>query len=62
MLTCLVYSCIRFFYYYWINGQTLVGPQEDHTHYAGVKAVNWEGFMTQRPLQQLPTAFFSLNG
>ncbi|KAJ5453561.1 uncharacterized protein N7458_004517 [Penicillium daleae] len=50
-----------FFYYYWINGQTFVGTDLDNSHYPEVKPVDWETFMAQWPLEQLPTAFFALN-
>ena len=50
-----------FFYYYWINGQTLLGEDLHNDRYAEVKAVSWEGFMAQWPLESLPTSFFALN-
>ncbi|PYH85822.1 NmrA-like family protein [Aspergillus uvarum CBS 121591] len=50
-----------FFYYYWVNGKTFVGPETDNAKYPDVKPVDWEGFMRQWPLQQLPTAYFALN-
>ncbi|KAH1383036.1 hypothetical protein KXV98_006908 [Aspergillus fumigatus] len=57
-----IYSYMSlFFYYYWVNGQTLVGPETDNAKYPEVKPVSWEGFMSQWPLQQLPTAYFALN-
>ncbi|CAG7933954.1 unnamed protein product [Penicillium olsonii] len=51
-----------FFYYYWINGQTLVGTDLDNEKYTAVKPVSWEDFMAQCPLQALPAAFFALSG
>ncbi|GLI79022.1 hypothetical protein PoHVEF18_007344 [Penicillium ochrochloron] len=39
-----------FFYYYWINGQTLVGTELDNSKYPEVKPVDWEAFMPQGPL------------
>ncbi|CAG8020854.1 unnamed protein product [Penicillium olsonii] len=51
-----------FFYYYWINGQTLVGTDLDNEKYTAVKPASWEDFMAQCPLQALPTAFFALSG
>ncbi|KAL4886413.1 NmrA-like family protein [Aspergillus karnatakaensis] len=57
-----IYSYVSlFFYYYWINGQTLLGTELDNTKYPEVAPVDWEGFMKQYPLEVLPTAFFSLN-
>jgi hypothetical protein len=40
----------RFFYYYWINGQTLVGTELDKSKYPEVKPVDWEAFMPEWPL------------
>ncbi|OJJ97432.1 hypothetical protein ASPACDRAFT_32510 [Aspergillus aculeatus ATCC 16872] len=57
-----IYSYMSlFFYYYWVNGQTFVGPETDNAKYPDVKPVDWEGFLRQWPLQQLPTAYFALN-
>ncbi|KAI9929716.1 hypothetical protein ASPWEDRAFT_41070 [Aspergillus wentii DTO 134E9] len=50
-----------FFYYYWINGQTFVGPEVENARYPEIKTVDWEGFLARWPLEQLPTAFFALN-
>ncbi|OGM42488.1 NmrA-like family protein [Aspergillus bombycis] len=50
-----------FFYYYWINGQTFVGPQLDNDKYPQVKPVSWEEYMRQWPLEQLPSSYFALN-
>ena len=52
----------RFFYYYWVNGQTFVGPALDNARYPDVKAVNWEEFMASLPREQIATSFFALNG
>ncbi|KAJ6028744.1 hypothetical protein N7540_004320 [Penicillium herquei] len=50
-----------FFYYYWINGQTLLGEILHNDRYAEVKSVTWADFMAQWPLEALPTSFFALN-
>lgn len=50
----------RFFMYYWINGQTFVGPRTDNDQYPEVKPETWEDFLKARPLEQLPNAYFSL--
>ncbi|KAK4947717.1 hypothetical protein LTR66_014176, partial [Elasticomyces elasticus] len=50
-----------FFYYYWINGQTFVGPELDNAKYPEVKPVSWEDYMKQWSLEQLPTSYFALN-
>ncbi|KAL4948216.1 NmrA-like family protein [Aspergillus filifer] len=47
----------RFFYYYWVNGRTFVGPKTDNERYLEVKPVSWEGYMRQWPLEKLPTSF-----
>ncbi|ODM22568.1 hypothetical protein SI65_00157 [Aspergillus cristatus] len=49
-----------FFYYYWINGQMLVGPELDNAEYPEVKPVGYEGYMSKWPREQLATSFFSL--
>jgi hypothetical protein len=41
----------RFFYYYWVNGQTFVGTELDESQYPEVKPVDWETFMAQWPLE-----------
>ncbi|KAF4770833.1 hypothetical protein HAV15_013195 [Penicillium sp. str.  len=57
-----IYSYMSlFFYYYWINGQTFVGPDLDTTKYPSVQAVSWEDFIRQWPLEQLPKAYFALS-
>lgn len=50
----------RFFMYYWINGQTFVGPETDNNHYPDVKPETWEDFLEARSLDQLAGAYFSL--
>ncbi|KAK1149586.1 hypothetical protein N8T08_005135 [Aspergillus melleus] len=58
-----IYSYMSlFFYYYWINGQTLLGTKLDNERYEEVRPVSWEGFMAQYPLETLPSAFFTLSG
>ncbi|KAL5355540.1 hypothetical protein BJX96DRAFT_170765 [Aspergillus floccosus] len=49
-----------FFYYYWINGQTFVGPELDNARYPDVKAVDWEGFMASWAREQIGTSDFAL--
>ncbi|OOF93251.1 hypothetical protein ASPCADRAFT_508996 [Aspergillus carbonarius ITEM 5010] len=49
-----------FFYYYWINGQTFVGPQLDNARYPDIKPVDWEGYMSKWPIDKLPTSYFAL--
>lgn len=56
-----IISLYRFFYYYWINGQTFVRTELDNSQYPEVKLVDWEALMAQWLLEQLPTAFFALN-
>ncbi|RAL14765.1 NmrA-like family protein [Aspergillus homomorphus CBS 101889] len=57
-----IYSYMSlFFYYYWVNGRAIIGPETDNAKYPDVKPVDWEGFMGQWSLQQLPTAYFALN-
>lgn len=50
----------RFFMYYWINGQTFVGPETDNEQYKEVKPETWEEYLSKRSLEQLPHAYFSL--
>ncbi|KAB8200611.1 NmrA-like family protein [Aspergillus parasiticus] len=58
-----IYSYMSlFFYYYWVNGQTFVGPELDNDRYPQVKPVNWEEYMRQWPLEQLSSSYFALNG
>ncbi|GKZ81758.1 hypothetical protein AnigIFM56816_006280 [Aspergillus niger] len=57
-----IYSYMSlFFYYYWINGQTFVGPELDNARYPDVKAVDWEGFMKGWSQEQIGTSYFALN-
>ncbi|PYI00316.1 nmrA-like family protein [Aspergillus sclerotiicarbonarius CBS 121057] len=49
-----------FFYYYWINGQTFVGPQLDNARYPDINPVDWEGYMSKWPIDKLPTSYFAL--
>ena len=44
--------------YYWINGQTFVGPDTDSDH--EIKPETWEDFVKKRSLEELPYAYFSL--
>lgn len=46
--------------YYWINGQTFVGPDTDNERYPKVQAETWEDFLKKRSLDELPNAYFSL--
>ncbi|EHA25044.1 hypothetical protein ASPNIDRAFT_51470 [Aspergillus niger ATCC 1015] len=57
-----IYSYMSlFFYYYWINGQTFVGPELDNARYPDVKAVDWEGFMKSWSQEQIGASYFALN-
>ncbi|KAJ0418700.1 NAD(P)-binding protein [Aspergillus carlsbadensis] len=57
-----IYSYMSlFFYYYWINGQTFLGPELDNERYPDVKAASWEGYMISWPRDQIGTSFFALN-
>ncbi|KAM0293825.1 hypothetical protein ACHAO9_001511 [Fusarium lateritium] len=49
-----------FFMYYWINGQTFVGPHTDNEQYKEVKPETWEEYLSKRSLEQLSHAYFSL--
>ncbi|GKZ36205.1 hypothetical protein AbraIFM66950_007201 [Aspergillus brasiliensis] len=56
-----IYSYMSlFFYYYWVNGQTFVGPELDNARYPDVKAVDWEGFMKSWSKEQIGTSYFAL--
>ncbi|KAF7515008.1 hypothetical protein G7054_g14817 [Neopestalotiopsis clavispora] len=56
-----IYSYMSLFsMYYWINGQTFVGPETDNAKYPQVKPETWEDFLKNRSLEQLPYAYFSL--
>ncbi|KAL0939661.1 NmrA-like family protein [Colletotrichum truncatum] len=50
-----------FFLYYWINGQTFVGPDVQNDKYPEVKPVTWEAFMKNRTVQELAGAYYSLS-
>ncbi|KAL4963756.1 NmrA-like family protein [Aspergillus stella-maris] len=57
-----VYSYLAmFFYYYWVNGRTFVGPKTDNERYPDVKPVSWEEYMRQWPLEKLPSSYSALN-
>lgn len=48
----------RFLYYYWINGQMLVGSELDNARYPEVKPVDYEGYMSKWwPRGQLALSF-----
>ncbi|KAF4968325.1 hypothetical protein FSARC_4271 [Fusarium sarcochroum] len=56
-----IYSYLAlFFMYYYINGQTFVGPETDNEQYKDVRPETWEDFLSKRSLEQLPNAYFSL--
>ena len=46
--------------YYWINGQTFVGPDTDNDQYPEINPETWEDFLKKRSLDELPHAYFSL--
>lgn len=50
----------RFFFYYWINDQTLIGSELVNARYSEVKPVDYEGNMYKWPREPLATSFFSL--
>ncbi|EXF86352.1 hypothetical protein CFIO01_00049 [Colletotrichum fioriniae PJ7] len=50
-----------FFMYYWINGQTFVGPETENAKYSSVEPATWEDFMKSRSIEQLAGAYFSLS-
>ncbi|GAA87871.1 NmrA-like family protein [Aspergillus luchuensis IFO 4308] len=57
-----IYSYMSlFFYYYWVNGQTFVGPELDNARYPDVKAVDWEGCMRSWSQEQIGASHFALN-
>ncbi|KAL4962482.1 nmrA-like family protein [Aspergillus stella-maris] len=57
-----IYSYMSlFFYYYWINGQTLLGSELDNGRYPDVKAADWKGYVASWPKDQIATSFFALN-
>lgn len=49
-----------FFTYFWLNGQTFVGPDTDNAKYAEVKPETWEDFLSKRKLEDLTHAYFAL--
>jgi hypothetical protein len=49
------------YYYYWINGQTLLGPEVDNDRYPDVKTVGWKGYRASWPRDQIGTSFFAMN-
>ncbi|KAL2802584.1 nmrA-like family protein [Aspergillus granulosus] len=57
-----IYSYMSlFFYYYWINGQTFVGPDLDNSRYPEVKAADWKSFLSSWSREQIATSYFALN-
>lgn len=52
----------RFFVYYWLNGQTFVGPNVDNDMYPNIKPETWEDFLQGQKLEELPGAYFALSG
>jgi hypothetical protein len=50
----------RFFQYYALNGQTLLGPELDNAKYPQVKPVDWEAFMKATPLENLAGTYFAV--
>lgn len=49
-----------FFMYYWINGQTYVGPETDNAKYPDIKPISWEDFISSHTLEQLSAAYANL--
>lgn len=49
-----------FFTYFWLNGQTFVGPDTDNANYPEVKPETWEDFLSKRKLEDLAHAYFAL--
>lgn len=47
--------------YYWINGQTFVGPETQNANYSAVRPVTWENFMRTRSVEQLAGSYSSLS-
>ncbi|OTB12158.1 hypothetical protein K445DRAFT_306323 [Daldinia sp. EC12] len=45
-----------FFEYYMVNGQTLLGPENDNGKYPQIKPVTWEDYMRSVPRDQLSSA------
>lgn len=46
--------------YYWINGQTYVGPETDNAKYPDIKPISWEDFISSHTLEQLSAAYANL--
>lgn len=46
--------------YYWINGQTYVGPETDNNKYPQVKAIGWEDYMRAHPLEEVSDVYGKL--
>lgn len=42
--------------YYWINGQTHVGPETDNNRYPEIKPETWEDFLSKKSLEELTSA------
>ncbi|KAK0712216.1 hypothetical protein B0T21DRAFT_297463 [Apiosordaria backusii] len=56
-----VFTYMRMFYqYYWLNGQTFVGPETDNAKYPEVKAETWEDFLRKRTPEELSQAMVAL--
>lgn len=49
-----------FFTYYWLNGQTYVGPELDNAKYPEVKPVTWEDYMAAHTLEELTKGYSQL--
>ncbi|VBB74007.1 Putative protein of unknown function [Podospora comata] len=49
-----------FYQYYWLNGQTLVGPETDNDKYREIKAESWEDFLRKRSPEELAQAMYAL--
>ncbi len=49
-----------FYSYYWLNGETFVGPETDNARYPEVKPVTWEEFFQAHPLEELTKAYSAL--
>lgn len=55
------FAYMRMFYqYYWLNGQTLVGPETDNDKYREIKAESWEDFLRKRSPEELAQAMYAL--
>ncbi|KAL1866404.1 hypothetical protein Plec18167_009072 [Paecilomyces lecythidis] len=49
-----------FYYYYMINGQTLLGPNIDNARYPNIHPLDWEGFMAKWAAEELPASYNAL--